>query len=872
MSTSIVLPAAGALLLAAGLAGLLGAPGLTGLPAHVAAGGAIVLVTVQAATALIRRALQIHAATRTFGPCRGAGLLGMGAVTAGVTVLAVLVTGPGVREHVAMGGLVAAALVYLSGIILMPGAATTIPARLRRAVDGAGVGTSLAFAAYLIPGERPMPPAALAATLLAAAALSVIVITALRVTTYRPAAWLCGGGAVTAILGLGGVVHYAYEQNAYVLLGSSVLVAGGPLAAAAGARLTDDGPTPAPPGTPESVLTGYPVLAVPMLIALGSAIYHVLTGHEFDTRSILIGLSIIPCVVLREILAVIDIRRYSRRLAAQEAQFRSLVSGANDLTLMIGADLVVRWQSPAAARLFGLSDAEVVGNSFAGLLHPDDRPDAVSTLRGVLAADGRPADRPPLITARLRDGYGAWRDTESTISDQRDVPEVNALVVHVRDVGDRTALERRLHEVAYTDQLTGLPNRREIMRTLAAQRAVDGHTGALLVIELLGIANISDQRGREIADALLIEAGRRMRTVLTPDDLPGRLGGGEFAVLTVQGPVLAYALGTRLLTVLTRPYHLPGTIVDLHVSVGLAEVSASSSSIDEVLHRADLARRRARQQGPDRIEWYDSFLEEQLVRRMDVEREIVGVTDRRELDLVYQPILSLPDRTTAGVEALLRWRNPALGTVHPGELLPVAEDLGVMPEIGTWVLSTALRQLADWTVTHPALTLTVNVSPRELAVPDFVHRVAAMLNAHGIAPERLCMEVAEDRIPHDMPAVVTQFAKLRALGVRTAIDDFGAGQASLAQLRRMPVDMLKVDGELISRPIDPESGGQPLIDVIVGLGRRLGLEIVAERLETTEQVREAVRAGLGRGQGFRLSRPAPAERVEAFLTEPTTLS
>ncbi|MDP9797289.1 diguanylate cyclase (GGDEF)-like protein/PAS domain S-box-containing protein [Catenuloplanes nepalensis] len=867
MPTSIVLPAAGALLLAAGLAGLLGVPGL---PVQWAACGAIVLVTAQAAGALIRRALQIHAATRTFGPCRGAGLLGMGAVTAGCTVLGVLLTPPGVREHVALGGLVASALVYLSGIMLLPGAATTVPARLRRAIDGAGVGTSLAFAAYLIPGDEPMPPAALAATLLAAASLSVIVITTLRVTTYRPAAWLCGIGAVAAILGLSGIVHYAYEGNPLGLLSSTIFVAAGPLVAADGARRTSHGPTPAPAGTPESVLSGYPVLAVPMLIALGSAIYHLLAGHEFDTRAVLLGLSIIPCVVLREILAVVDIRRYSRRLAAQEAQFRSLVSGANDLTLMLGSDLVVRWQSPAAARLFGLSDAEVVGRSFAGLLHPDDQADVVSALREVL--EDPPAERPPLVTARLRDGYGAWRDTESTISDQRGVPEVNALVVHVRDVGDRVALQRQLHEVAYTDQLTGLPNRREIMRTLAAQRAVPGHTGALLVIELLGIADISDQRGRETADALLVEAGRRLRTLLTPDDLPGRLGGGEFAVLSVQGPVLAYALGTRLLTVLTAPYQLPGTIIDLHVSVGLAEVGSSSSSIDEVLNRADLARRRARQQGPDRIEWYDSYLEEQLVRRMDVEREIVGVIERRELDLVYQPILALPERVTAGVEALVRWRNPALGTVHPGELLPVAEDLGVMPEIGTWVLSTALRQLADWTSVYPALTLTVNVSPRELAVPDFVHRVAAMLNAHGIAPERLCMEVAEDRIPDDMPAVVTQFAKLRALGVRTAIDDFGAGQASLAQLRRMPVDMLKVDGELISRPVDPEAGGQPLIDVIVGLGRRLGLEIVAERLETTEQVREAVRAGLGRGQGFRLSRPAPAERVEAFLTEPTTLS
>jgi len=374
-----------------------------------------------------------------------------------------------------------------------------------------------------------------------------------------------------------------------------------------------------------------------------------------------------------------------------------------------------------------------------------------------------------------------------------------------------------------------------------------------------------------MGDAVLIEVGRRLTMQLTADDLAARLTGDEFAVLTDQGPVLAYAVGTRLLTALTEPYQLPGAIVDLHVSIGLAEL-AGGGSVEDVLRRADLARRRARQLGRDRIEWYDSYLEEQLLRRMDMEREIAGAVDRGEFDVIYQPILSLPDGLPLGVEALMRWRHPTLGTIMPAELLPVAEDLGLMPEIGRWVLAKAARQFADWGRENRELWLAVNVSPRELAEPDFVHRVADVLSRYGLAADQLVLEVAESKVELDVPAVISQFAKLRALGARTALDDFGAGQASLAQLRRMPVDMLKIAGPLIPRPANSHPGAQPLIDVIVDLGRRLGLEIYAKGLESEEQVAEAHRAGCRGGQGFALSRPAPAERVEAFLEEPSSFS
>jgi EAL domain-containing protein (putative c-di-GMP-specific phosphodiesterase class I) len=253
---------------------------------------------------------------------------------------------------------------------------------------------------------------------------------------------------------------------------------------------------------------------------------------------------------------------------------------------------------------------------------------------------------------------------------------------------------------------------------------------------------------------------------------------------------------------------------------------------------------------------------------MDLEREITGAAARGELDLVYQPVQSLRDGRTVAVEALLRWRHPQLGTIMPAELLPIAASVGVAGDIGEWVVDAACRQLAAWSVLDPGLALSVNVAPRELLAPSFPSRVGAALLTHGINPERLVVEVAETWVAEDVPAVVAALAALRKLGVRAALDDFGAGQASLAHLRRLPVDMLKLDRSLVNVPADRSSlGGQAVLDVVVSLGRRLGLEIVAEGLETTEQVDRARNAGCPYGQGYALQPPSPAERVEAYLEE-----
>jgi diguanylate cyclase (GGDEF)-like protein/PAS domain S-box-containing protein len=850
----LAVPVLSAPVLLAGAAGAL--DGRTALAAGVG------VTALWATILLVRAALAIHHADGTFVACRGAGFVGMAALATGLVLAAPVTEPPGLRALMTVGLALVAGL-FIVGTMLLPGGATTLAVRLRRAFDGLGLGVSLGFAAWLLPPTGRSPASTLPATLIAAAGASIVIVTVLRGRPHRRPSLLCGLGAVLVILALYGVIAVLGQGDpgavTVPLLGLPV-VAGLALTAAGGSRR--DLPAPAlEPREPDQYLAGYPLLAVPAAVGVMAAVYHLITVGTFDRIGVVLGIAMVAILIMRELLVVSDIRRYAGRLKSNEAHFRSLVAGATDLTMVLNEHLVVGWQSPAAARLFGLADTEVVGRNFRDLIHPDDVAEAEAVIKSVLA--GEHDDGPPaLLTARIRDGHGIWRDTESTVADQRSVPEVAALVVHVRDVSERKHLERTLHRMSYTDQLTGLANRRSLMRELLEYRRRPGRQGTLLVIDLHGLAEVNDAKGRETGDAVLIEVGRRIRSLLSDTDVPARLGGDEFAVLTTDGAVLAYALATRLVTALSEPYQLPGTIVELHTSVGLAELAGGADS-EEVLRHADLARSRARQLGQDRVEWYDTDVEMLLHRRMDLEQQLLSAAEKGELDLVYQPVLNLRDRQPVGVEALLRWRHPKLGTILPAELLPIARAVGIAAELDEWVLDTACRRLANWSGSDGDFWLSINVAPRELLTARFPERVAATLARYAIAPERLVVEVAETWVAEDVPAIVASLAGLRKLGVRAALDDFGAGQASLAHLRRLPVDMLKLDKALVNPPA--ETSGPAVIDVVVSLGRRLGLEIVAKGLETDEEIDRARAAGCLYGQGFALGRPGPAERIEAYL-------
>jgi diguanylate cyclase (GGDEF)-like protein/PAS domain S-box-containing protein len=845
------------------------------LPRLIALAAAVATSAAVPAGLLIRLARSAHLRGRNGS---GAGLLGASLLVTGATVVGAVVTGPdpatrplvdAFAARLGAAGLSLATLLFLLGLLLLPGTASGPLARLHRALDGLAVAVCFLYAARLmvVPSRGGVHSLTAGVALLGCAALAIATVIGLRAVRHRPAVLTCCAGAALAIAGLGTTVAlFDGTVPAGWLPLVALAVVFGPVLCWAGALAGGSGADPAPAlaARTDPGFAGYPILAVPVGTALAATGYRMVGARPFDAVSVALGLGVLIVLAVREFLTVLDIRRYTRGIAAQEARFRSLVSGSADITVVLDTDLVVTWQSPSAAHQFGLRDQDVLDHPFIALIHPEDAAAVRERLASVLTARQRGEASPALLTARLRDGAGRWRETESTLSDQRGVPEVGALVVHVRDVGERREQERMMHRSAFTDQLTGLANRRQLLRTIGAMRAVPGQPGALLMINVDGLIQAGTGRGREVGDAVFIEVARRLRETVEASDRPARVSGNEFAVATADHPVRAYALASRLLTELIRPYPVAGAIVHVSVAVGLAELAAASS-VGDTLSRAGLAVQRARQLRQGRIEWYDEALEAALLRRFTLEEELPGVVARGELDLVFQPIVDLIDEVPVGAEALLRWRHPKRGTVPAADFVTVADDLGLIDEIGEWVLHHACRQLASWLRDGLDLWLSVNLTARQLAAPHLVARVARVLADHEVPAERLVLEVTEQGLGPDLQGAVAQLTGLRALGVRTALAKFGTGPTPLASLRRLPVDVLKVDRALFAESVRRTGAGTPIIDVVVGLGRRLGLEIVAEGLEDEAHL-DLVRAGGCRyGQGFLLGRPQPAERFEAYV-------
>jgi len=428
--------------------------------------------------------------------------------------------------------------------------------------------------------------------------------------------------------------------------------------------------------------------------------------------------------------------------------------------------------------------------------------------------------------------------------------------------------EKHFRELAHTDPLTGLANRRGLVRALRepdlSDRPPDPVTLSLVGIDLDGFKTVNDMRGHDVGDAVLAEVGARLRRNLLSGDVPARLGGDEFAVLMHATPDEAMLAAKRLLAVLGEPYEVDGISIFLSASVGVAGTPCGGDT-GQLIRDADLALRYAKQRGKNRVERYEVRYDELLRRRSTLENELRHAIDRDELRLVFQPVVALPSMRPVGAEALLRWHHPTLGNVRPDEFIPVAEESGLINRIGLWVLRQACRQLASWLVDGHDLWVSVNLSPKELHAADYPAQVADVLSELSVPAQRLVLEVTEHAVATDMEELVRRLGELRATGVRIALDDFGAGYSSLGQLRTLPVDILKIDQRLVAEPESRTGTAAPLVDVVVRLGHRLGLEVLAEGIQTPAQRAVVEEAGCRLGQGSLFGWGVPAEHLAAQL-------
>jgi diguanylate cyclase (GGDEF)-like protein len=436
----------------------------------------------------------------------------------------------------------------------------------------------------------------------------------------------------------------------------------------------------------------------------------------------------------------------------------------------------------------------------------------------------------------------------------------------IRQIGRATRRlevnEAEAHKIAYEDPVTGLPNRRRMLDLLdaaLAQRAGGGVSFGLLKID--HFADIKETLGEEGSEELLAAAGERLRGAMPPTVTLGRVGPSEFAlVATGADGAGGLAAAQAAVTVMARPLWIANQAVQSGATVGLVHAPDDGEGREELMRRADLARRSIEPGSAMRIAGFDPGMEKEFQDRLFIKRELRHTLAEQGFDVHYQPIVAAEGQKIVGVEALLRWNHPTRGMIPPAEFIPVAEQTGLMVQLGAFVLRRALADAVRWKDVYVG----VNISPYQMRDRGLVSLVAAVIADTGIAPSRVMLEITEGVLIENPDEAKGRLEQLRALGVKIALDDFGSGYSSLSYLRRFPIDKLKIDKEFVS-PLGRSSDGGVIIQAIMALGRALGLTVLCEGVETEEQRILLRLAGCDEMQGFLFAKPAPRAAIDRML-------
>jgi diguanylate cyclase (GGDEF)-like protein len=416
---------------------------------------------------------------------------------------------------------------------------------------------------------------------------------------------------------------------------------------------------------------------------------------------------------------------------------------------------------------------------------------------------------------------------------------------------------------AHHDPVTGLPNRAlflKILNRVLASRGTETDPTSVLFIDLDRFKVVNDSLGHDAGDQLLALVARRLRSCVRASDTTARLGGDEFAALLHDSPVeSATVVAERIVASIKEPFRVAGREVFIGASVGVATSREVAERSETLLHNADLAMYRAKKEGPGRVLIYEPYMHAEVLDHLSLRGDLQRALREGEFRLQYQPLIRLADGTPAGVEALIRWHSPARGFVSPVDFIPIAEEFGLIIDIGQWVLETSAAQVAQWRRTYPDLGLNVNVSGHQLVHPRFADNVMRALAKAGLPSSAVTLELTESVLMSEPDLGKAALHSLRALGVQLSIDDFGTGYSSLAYLRELPVDELKIDRAFIARA-ELTAEDLALVRTIVELSQILGLRTVAEGIENVTQLESLRKLGCGYGQGYHLCRPAdPAD-------------
>jgi diguanylate cyclase (GGDEF)-like protein/PAS domain S-box-containing protein len=568
----------------------------------------------------------------------------------------------------------------------------------------------------------------------------------------------------------------------------------------------------------------------------------------------------------------VDITELKRREAAlreSEERFRALADAAFEAIVVHDYERVVD-ANQAFLELFGYAFDEVVGIELWRLVSPAGQAEAAERFKAPAEPAERPerTDQPYELVMRRKDGstFPAELRGKSLRYGGR-----LARVVAMRDISARKRSEDHIRRLAHHDSLTELPNRSLFLDRLGlamAQARRDGRPMAVLQLDLDHFKDINDTLGHPAGDTLLRACARRLQSIVHDTDTVARIGGDEFAIILngLDRPIDAGHVAQRIIARLLEPVSCQGHEVHTGTSIGITIFPDDDTDPDQLLRNADIALYRAKANGRNTYSFFVEAMKRQIERRKELEAELRRAIAAHEFTLHYQPQIRLADRKVVGMEALMRWHHPTRGLVMPSEFLAVAEEAGLIVPIGVEVLSQACAQARTWLDAGLEFgRMAVNLAPAQFKARDLAYAVNDALQAAGLEAQHLGLEVTEGAfLGRGTERVARTLARLRELNVLIALDDFGTGYASLAHLKRFPIDRLKIDGSLV-RDIGVDAENTAIVRTVISLGHSLGLEVVAEGVETEAQCAFLLEHGCDGAQGFLFGRPIAAADAWHYL-------
>ncbi|CAM5705453.1 Diguanylate phosphodiesterase OS=Streptomyces griseorubiginosus OX=67304 GN=AQJ54_12975 PE=4 SV=1 [Streptomyces griseorubiginosus] len=569
----------------------------------------------------------------------------------------------------------------------------------------------------------------------------------------------------------------------------------------------------------------------------------------------------------------------AQALHATEARFRAVFEGAAIGIGIADLDGNVLQVNDALLRMFGITDQNMRGRNVRGWIHPEDAPQTW-TLYDELVRGEREHYHVEKAFSRP-DGTVLWTNlTVSLLRDADGTPQYQLALME--DTTERRLLNLRLRYEATHDALTGLPNRTLFFERLEkALSAGEGQRFGLCYLDLDGFKTINDSLGHAAGDRLLVEVADRLQSCATaPGEMVARLGGDEFVALTTGPDTESEVdeLATRIMNVLLAPVRIDGRELTVRGSIGIVEGPAGERGPAEVLRSADITMYRAKSAGGNRFELADPEADARAITRHGLTTQLPAALDRGEFFIEYQPLVHLGDGSVRGAEALVRWLHPQHGVLGPDRFIPLAEHTGLIVPLGRWVLEQSVRQAREWrerygedTAGGP-LRINVNLSPCQLTHPGLVQDTVDILERTGVAPDALCLEVTESALIGADDDLLKPLRQLAEMGVDIALDDFGTGYSNLANLRRLPVSVLKLDRSFTQSmqqfPADPVD--LKIVEGIVSLAHGLNLAVTVEGVETGAQAEQLRILGCDTAQGWYYARPGPPERLhELALVDAT---